>query len=111
MKIFLKVVLAALAGVICAPGHATASDEIVSAFRAQIAQAMCADGGAWLDAYKTQRDQCSQISQSVLAPCMTKAIEGRTVPLKGEAELQQLSENLYACMKEAFLARYGSNSK
>jgi hypothetical protein len=42
---------------------------------------------------------------------MTKVLEGRSVPLKSEAELQQLSENLYACMKDAFVARYGSNAK
>jgi hypothetical protein len=111
MKRFVKVVLMGIAGVLCAPGYTLADDAIVAAFGSKVAQAMCADGGAWLDAYKTPREQCSQISQSVLGPCMTKVLEGRSVPLKSEAELQQLSENLYACMKDAFVARYGSNAK
>jgi hypothetical protein len=108
-----RLMLAILVGVACVSSSskdATAQDAIVAEFGSKIAQAMCADGGAWLEAYKTPRESCPEISQSVLGPCMTKVLEGRTVPLKSEGELQQLSENLYACMKESFLARYGANA-
>jgi hypothetical protein len=111
MKTLLKVSLMLLACVFFTTRGATANDAIIAKFGAQVAQAMCADGGAWLDAYKTPREQCPQISQSVLAPCMTKVLGDKSVPLKSEAELQQLSENLYSCMRESFLARYGSNAK
>jgi|688.fasta_scaffold1100585_1 hypothetical protein len=111
MKTLLQGSLILMACVFFTTRGATANDAIIAEFGAKVAQAMCADGGAWLDAYKTPREQCPQISQSVLGPCMTKVIGGRSVPLKSEAELLQLSENLYACMKDSFLARYGSNAK
>lgn len=111
MKNFVQWSLMLLACLCFTMRGATANDAIIAEFGTKVAQAMCADGGAWLDAYKTPREQCPQISQSVLGPCMTKVIGDRSVPLKSEAELQQLSENLYSCMKESFLARYGSNAK
>jgi hypothetical protein len=54
---------------------------------------------------------CPQISESVLGPCLSEALKGHTVPLANEAELQNISEVLYSCMKESFLARYGGNVK
>ncbi len=111
MKTLLQGSLMLLACVFFSTGGANANDAILAEFGTKLAQAMCADGGAWLDAYKTPREQCPQVSLSVLGPCMTKVLGGRSVPLKSEAELQQLSENLYSCMRESFLARYGSNAK
>ena len=97
-------------GVSSSAGSAYANEQIVAQFGQRIAQAMCADGGAWIEAYKLPRESCPQISQSVLGPCMKQVLEGRAVPLKSEAELQQVSENLYACMKDSFLAKYGANA-
>lgn len=111
MKTLLQGSLMLLACVFFTTRGANANDAIVAAFGAKLAQAMCADGGAWVEAYNLPRERCPQISQSVLGPCMTKVLGGRSVPLKSEAELQQLSENLYSCMRESFLARYGSNAK
>jgi hypothetical protein len=87
-----------------------ADEKIIAEFGKQVAQAMCADGGAWLEAYKVPRSNCPSISQSVLNPCMAQVLQGRTVPLKSEAELQQVSQNLYTCMKDSFLAKYGANA-
>ncbi len=99
--------LAILACVLFSMGETLADDAVVAAFGSKTAQAMCADGGAWLDGFNLPRERCAQISLSVLGPCMTKVIEGREIPLKSEAELRKISENLYACMKDSFLAQYG----
>ena len=87
-----------------------ADEKIVAEFGQQVVRAMCADGGAWLEPYKLQRASCSSISQSLLDPCMSQALQGKTVPLKSEAELQQVSQSLYTCMKGSFLAKYGANA-
>jgi hypothetical protein len=94
--------LTVLACSLLSVGEAVANDAIITEFGS-----MCADGGAWLEAYQIPRERCPQISLSVLGPCMTKVLEGREVPLKSEAELRQVSENLYGCMKDSFLAQYG----
>lgn len=99
--------LTVLACSLLSVGEAVANDAIITEFGSKTAQAMCADGGAWLEAYQIPRERCPQISLSVLGPCMTKVLEGREVPLKSEAELRQVSENLYGCMKDSFLAQYG----
>ncbi len=110
MKRVLTIMIVACMTVCSSLGDAHANDQVVAEFGQRIAQAMCADGGAWIEAYKLSRESCPQISQSVLNPCMKKVLEGRAIPLKSEAELQQVSENLYACMKESFLAKYGANA-
>jgi hypothetical protein len=104
-------VLVGIASVLFQTGDVAANDQIVAEFGSKIAQAMCADGGAWLEAYNTPRERCPQISQSVLGPCMKKVLNGRSIPLKTEGELQQVSQELYACMKDSFLATYGGATK
>jgi hypothetical protein len=107
-----RFILTLLAGVSCAlfsAGEAVANDARIAEFGSKVTQAMCADGGAWLEAYRVPRERCPEISLSVLGPCMTTVLAGRAVPLKSEAELQQVSETLYACMKDSFLAQYGGN--
>lgn len=111
MKRILITILCGCTGIFLSTPTASANDQIISAFGSKVAQAMCADGGAWLDAYNTPREKCPQISQSVLGPCMKKVLEGRAVPLRSEADLQQVSQDLYGCMKDAFLATYGGSAK
>jgi len=109
-----RLILSLLAGIACITvptREATANDAIIAQFGSKVAQAMCADGGVWIEAYHISRDRCPEISLSVLGPCMTKVVAGRTVPLTSEAELQQLSESLYTCMKDSFLAQYGGSAK
>ena len=109
-----RLILSLLVGITCisvSTREATANDAIIAQFGSKVAQAMCADGGAWIEAYHISRDRCPEISLSVLGPCMTKVLAGRTVPLTSEADLQQLSESLYACMKDSFLAQYGEGAK
>ncbi|MEN9844929.1 MAG: hypothetical protein RIS36_76 [Pseudomonadota bacterium] len=103
--------LGAVACAFLSAGEAAANDALVADFGSKITQAMCADGGAWLEAYHLPRERCPQISLSVLKPCMTTVLEGRAVPLQSEAELQQVSETLYACMKDSFLAEYGGSPR
>lgn len=102
------VIVVAMCASVAAPSEmAGADDGAVARFSEIVLHAMCADGGAWMETYKLPRSSCTDVSRSVMEPCMKRVLEGHTVPLASEAELQQVSQALYACMKDSFIAKYG----
>ena len=89
---------------------AVAEQKEVTEFARQITAESCGDQGEWLKEYNLPPAKCGEITRAIVGPCVKRELGTRTIPLKSEAELQQVSEGIFACMKDTFLAQYGGGA-
>ncbi len=109
MKVFLTVLLMALcigSRECSALDAATLTD-----YTRQVASQICKGNTSWLRCYGIDPLNCENKSETIIHGCLRTYVFSRTTPVKSEAEVQTVSQQVYGCIRTSFSEKFDVQKK
>ena len=109
MKVFLTVLLMTLcigSRECIALDAATLTD-----YTRQVTSQICKGNTSWLRCYGIDPLNCEHKSEMIIHGCLRTYVLGRTTPVQNEAEIQNVSQQLYGCIRSSFSQKFDVQKK